>query len=212
MAVFAFCFASIVVFNFEKIEFKTVASNVAFGIYVLVGFYSICRLQIVLPYEKFGWDGAFLFVFSAVIAWGGDISAYFSGVLFGKHKLAPVLSPKKTVEGAIGGVIGSVVFTWLFLWAYSLIKPIAEGTNIVYEMDLKIIAIVGLVAFAGSIVGMIGDLFASAIKRQTGIKDYGNIMPGHGGIIDRFDSVFLVAPLISSMAGFIAAAGGIFYV
>lgn len=211
-AVFMLVFACIVVFQFDHIRFSTVASTVFFGIFVLVGFFSICRLKVAVPFSQYGWDGAFLFVFAAVIAWGGDIMAYFTGYFFGKHKLAPTLSPKKTIEGAIGGVVGSVVFTWLFMWLYCLIKPIIEGTAISYSMDTGHFITIGAIAAVGSLVGMVGDLFASAIKRQAGIKDYGNIMPGHGGVLDRFDSVLLVAPLVSSMAGIIVRSGGIFNV
>lgn len=212
LAIFTFCFAAIVVFNFGKIEFKMICANLAFGVYILVGLYSICRFKMILPFAEYGWDAAFLFSLVAVIAWGGDSFAYFTGVLIGKHKLAPTLSPKKTIEGAVGGIVGSVVMAWIFLWIYSQMKPILEGTNLVYNIDSRMILAVGILAFLGSIVGMIGDLFASAVKRQTGIKDYGNIMPGHGGIIDRFDSLLLVSPLISALAGIIITQGGIFYV
>ena len=96
--------------------------------------------------------GQFLVLLPLLAAWGADTCALFAGMFFGKHKLAPVVSPKKTVEGAVGGVIG------------------------------------------GAVLGEIGDLSFSVIKRQTGIKDYGHIFPGHGGVLDRFDSVLFVAP------------------
>ena len=205
-------FAFIVVLNFEKISFKAVASEIAFSIYALIGFYSIIRFKMLLPYDLFGWDGAFLFILVCAIAWGGDVFAYFAGYFFGKHKLAPVLSPKKTKEGAVGGVAGSVVITWLILWAYSMLKPVLEGTAIEYSFDAQHIIAMGIIAACGSVVGMVGDLFASAVKRQSGIKDYGNLMPGHGGVMDRFDSVLLVAPIVSSFIDFVIKAGGIFNV
>ena len=204
--------AFIVVFNFDNIKFTSIASQIAFGLYVLVGFGSLLRFKTYLPYTPFGWDGVFLILCVAAISWGGDTFAYFSGYFFGKHKLAPTLSPKKTVEGAIGGVAGSVLLTWLFFWIYSGLKPILEHSDTVYTFDFKHLLVIGVIAAFGSMIGMIGDLMASAVKRQTGIKDYGNIMPGHGGVLDRFDSVLLVSPLVSSTLGFIVANGGIFNV
>ncbi len=211
-ALFSTGFATIVVFNFDKINFMPVAAEIAFGVYVLFGFYSALRFKELLPYATFGWDGAFMIIFCAVLAWGGDTCAYFAGYFFGKHKLAPTLSPKKTKEGAVGGVLGSVVLAWFILWAYSLLKPMLEGTGAVYGFDTKHMLIMGAIAACGSVMGMIGDLFASAVKRHVGIKDYGNLMPGHGGVLDRFDSILLVAPLVSSMLGYIIQVGGVFNV
>ena len=118
-----------------------------------------------------------------IIAFGTDIFAYFSGVFLGKHKLCPTLSPKKTVEGAIGGMIGAPVFSLLF-------------GNFFLEPGHAFNARFIIMILIGSIVSMLGDLSASAFKRQMGIKDYGNLIPGHGGILDRFDSVLFVAPYL----------------
>ncbi len=211
-ALFVVAFAFIVVFNFDNIKFTTIASQIAFGIYILIGFGSILRFKNLLPYNTYGWDGAFLLVCTAAVAWGGDVFAYFSGYFFGKHKLAPTLSPKKTIEGAIGGIVGSVCLTWLILWSYSLLKPILENSQLTHSFDFKHIIAIGIITAFGSIVGMVGDLFASAVKRQVGIKDYGKIMPGHGGVMDRFDSILLVAPLVSSTIGLVIANGGVFNV
>lgn len=113
-------------------------------------------------------------------AFGTDICAYFAGYFLGKHKLCPDLSPKKTIEGAVGGTIGAMIlcalFGLIFFRAY---------------MGLCI-----LCGFAGSVASQLGDLSASAFKRQMGIKDYGKLIPGHGGILDRFDSVLFVAPVV----------------
>lgn len=117
-------------------------------------------------------------------AWGSDTFAYFIGINFGKHKMAPVLSPKKSVEGAVGGVVGAGVLVALYCAVF-----VAMGS----DKSLFVLVPIGMVAAAFS---QIGDLAASAIKRQTDIKDYGNIMPGHGGILDRFDSVLFTAPTI----------------
>ena len=108
-----------------------------------------------------------------------DTFAYFSGYLFGKHKLIPKISPKKTIEGSIGGVIGSIVCCIIF--------------GYIFKLDIIQMIIIGGL---GSVIAQIGDLFASAIKRYVGIKDYGKLIPGHGGILDRFDSVILVAPFV----------------
>lgn len=203
-------YAFIVVFAFDKVDFKVTSASLLFGLYVLFGIYSIFSVRSVMPHDLYGRDAAFLFVMAAVIAWGGDIFAYFSGYLFGKHKLAPNLSPKKTVEGAVGGVIGSVVCSVRFLWGYSILKPIIEGTSAAYSVTKDSVLVLAVVAFLGSCVGIVGDLFRSAVKRQTGIKDYGNLIPGHGGILDRFDSLLLVAPIMGIASAFIASRGGVF--
>ena len=122
-----------------------------------------------------------LFIWIVIIAaFGSDICAYFTGYFLGKHKMAPNLSPKKTIEGAAGGLIGSSLLSWLF------------GSIFMKEAAL-VCLVLGLV---GGAAGMAGDLTASAFKRKMGIKDYGTLIPGHGGIMDRFDSVIFVAPVV----------------
>ncbi|KAB3531347.1 phosphatidate cytidylyltransferase [Alkaliphilus serpentinus] len=115
-----------------------------------------------------------------ITAWASDTFAYFAGNFFGKRKLCPTISPKKTVEGAIGGGLGSMLSCGIF------------GYLVIGENILAII-IIGLI---GSIFSMLGDLTASIIKRHIGIKDYGNLIPGHGGILDRFDSILFTAPFV----------------
>lgn len=210
IAVLMVGFASIVVFKFNEIDFRNVASEIAFTLFALFGFYAALRFKTMLPYQSYGYDGVLLVICSAAIAWGGDTCAYFSGFLFGKHKMAPHLSPKKTIEGAIGGILGSVVLTWLVLWIYSFLKPVMENSNASYSVDFSTMVVIGVVAALGSFVGIIGDLFASAVKRQAGIKDYGNIMPGHGGVMDRFDSILLVIIVVSCAIPLIILNGGVF--
>ena len=123
-------------------------------------------------------------------AWLSDTGAYFTGRAFGKHKLAPYISPKKTVEGAVGGVIFAEAAMLLLAWLYSLAAD-ALGHPIVVNY-----AAILIVTPVLSVFSIVGDLSASVIKRQYKVKDYGSIMPGHGGIMDRFDSVLMVAPLI----------------
>jgi len=120
-----------------------------------------------------------------VLAFLSDTGAYFTGLKFGKHKLAPVISPKKTIEGVVGGVLGAI----LGMIIYCLVLRMAFGFQVNYLYAV-------LYGIVGSAAGVFGDLCFSVIKRQTQIKDYGNLFPGHGGILDRFDSMMVVAPLV----------------
>ncbi len=113
-----------------------------------------------------------------IFAWATDTCAYFSGFAFGKNKLIPSVSPKKTVEGAIGGVIGCIIIS--VGYAY-FVHP--ENT-----------LLIGVSALVGSVISQVGDLFASVFKRKLGVKDYGNLIPGHGGMLDRIDSIIFTAP------------------
>ena len=127
--------------------------------------------------------GQFIVLLPLLAAWGADTCALFAGMFFGKHKLAPVVSPKKTVEGAVGGVLGGAVLV--------LLAALLMNTFLDLDMPIWAALVLGGV---GAVLGEIGDLSFSIIKRQTGIKDYGHIFPGHGGVLDRFDSVLFVAP------------------
>lgn len=120
-----------------------------------------------------------------ICAWGCDTCAYCVGMLIGKHKMAPVLSPKKSIEGAVGGVVGAALLGVLYGCAINH----WGGANIS-------VAGYAIVCAAGALISMVGDLAASAIKRNHEIKDYGTLIPGHGGILDRFDSVIFTAPII----------------
>ena len=130
--------------------------------------------------------GAYLVWLAIIASWGSDTCAYLGGMLIGKHQAFPRLSPKKTIEGCICGVIGAGIIA--FIYAYIVSDYILD---IEHEM-----IIFPVVCMLGAAIGMGGDLFASAIKRSCGIKDYSNLLPGHGGVLDRFDSVILVAPII----------------
>ena len=122
-----------------------------------------------------------------ISAWGTDTFAYFTGYFLGKHKLAPALSPKKTIEGAVGGVIGAALLGFVYAWVY--------GTYINANM-MTYVPAVSLITALGSVIAQFGDLSASTIKRFLGVKDFGYILPGHGGILDRFDSVLFTAPFV----------------
>lgn len=132
--------------------------------------------------------GRYVILIPFAIACICDAGAYFVGIRFGKHKLAPVVSPNKTIEGALGGLAAGVLA--MLLYAFILDVPlkfdVSYGAAIVYGI-------------AGCLAGELGDLCFSVIKRQTGIKDYGNLIPGHGGVLDRFDSILAVAPLIEAL-------------
>lgn len=130
--------------------------------------------------------GMLLVFFPLCISFGSDTFALFAGMLFGKHKLAPRVSPKKTVEGAIGGLVGGVIGMGIMMFV---------GAWVIQDAFIgpREVLLFGL---AGSVISQIGDLSFSVIKREFGVKDYGHLLPGHGGILDRFDSVTFVAPFV----------------
>lgn len=136
-------------------------------------------------------DGMFLLLTAFCCCWFSDSGAYFTGRTMGKHKLAPTISPNKTVEGFIGGVVWNVVGMVLVSLLYQ-VPAISAGAKI--NLPFMIV-----IAFVAAFVGALGDLSASHIKRVFGVKDFGNIMPGHGGVMDRFDSILLVAPFVYCM-------------
>jgi phosphatidate cytidylyltransferase len=135
-------------------------------------------------------DGALTVWLIFIGAWGSDTCAYSVGMLFGKHKIAPKLSPKKSLEGCIGGVVGAALLGALYA---AIIKGRLNGI----ENPIYVFAIIGA---ASSVISQIGDMAASAIKRNHEIKDYGTLIPGHGGILDRFDSIIFTAPIVYYLA------------
>ena len=163
--------------NHIKLRFETVAVCFVAGILIPYLFSGLLRILMTEGGKK-------LIFIPLILAFIPDSGAYFAGMYFGRHKLAPVISPKKTVEGAVGGCISAV----LVMLLYTLIMQLAFSCKINYGFAL----IYGIV---GSLGDVFGDLMFSVIKRQTGIKDYGRLIPGHGGILDRFDSMMIVAPL-----------------
>lgn len=171
------------VFTFPKYQASDIMSTYFSFIYapIMLSFIYLTRqLQ----------DGIYLVWLIFISSWISDTAAYLVGVLFGKHKLAPVLSPKKSIEGSIGGIAGSALVGALF--GYILMKNLHYGN--------AFIAIIAVISGIGSVISQVGDLAASAIKRNHEIKDYGNLIPGHGGIMDRFDSVIFTAPMIYFLA------------
>ncbi len=134
-----------------------------------------------------GTHGLFYVFLALIISWMSDIGAYFIGTFFGKHKLCPNISPKKTVEGLIGGIGFSILISLFAGFIYQAFF-LSEGA-------VSYWTIFGL-ALIGAPLSVIGDLFASLIKRRCGVKDFGNLFPGHGGVMDRFDSLLFVLPLV----------------
>lgn len=181
-------FFGVMTFSHGKYKVADVCILFAVSFYILLGFNGI----LVLRMHRFQGHLAYLTVF--IGAWITDIFAYFCGVLLGrggKHKLIPDVSPKKTVEGSIGGI----VFCVLTMIGYGLIC----NHFLAQDASLLFFALGGLIA---SIVSQVGDLVMSVIKRTYGIKDYGKIFPGHGGIIDRFDSIIAVSVALMAYTSF----------
>ena len=162
---------------------------------ISVTFFGICYIVfflMFLPLIRGFENGQYLIWFVFAAAWGTDIFAYVVGMTLGKHKFS-VISPKKSLEGCIGGVLGSILLTLLFTY----------GFNTFANLELSYLAMTGI-AIVLSMIGQIGDFAASSIKRYVGIKDFSNLIPGHGGMLDRFDSVILIAPVAYFLLMFIA--------
>lgn len=180
----AFLIAMMAVFVFSFPTYKTEQVLAAFfGVFYVAVMLSFVYQTRILP------GGVFTVWLVFICSWGCDTCAYCVGMLIGKHKMAPKLSPKKSVEGGIGGVVGAALLG--VLYALAINKWGNAGANIAQY------AIIGA---AGGAISQIGDLAASAIKRHHNIKDYGKLIPGHGGILDRFDSMIFTAPIIYYLA------------
>jgi phosphatidate cytidylyltransferase len=136
--------------------------------------------------------GLYLAFLIFLCSWGCDTCAYCVGKLIGKHKMSPKLSPKKSIEGAVGGVVGAALLTALYCYIF----------HTQMELDATGILVVSIISAVAALISMVGDLTASAIKRNYEIKDYGHLIPGHGGILDRFDSMIITAPIIYYLAVF----------
>lgn len=171
------------VFGFPKFKMDQIA----------ISFFGLFYVGIMLSYiyqVRMLEDGAIIVWLIFIGAWGSDTCAYCVGVLFGKHKVAPRLSPKKSIEGCIGGILGAALLGFIFA---TIFRDQIHG---ILNPGLAF-AIIGA---ASSVISQIGDLAASAIKRNHEIKDYGSLIPGHGGILDRFDSIIFTAPIVYYLA------------
>ena len=172
----------------KTLDFGKLTGFVYFSGVITFCFYSLIHLKRMLPFDQYRYDAIYFILLILCFAWGGDTAAYFAGRAFGKHKLAPKVSPKKTVEGLIGGVLSSVIILQLvgLIFTYG----IYGGERQANWLSLFIIG------FFGAFVSVLGDLSFSLIKRSCHIKDFGSVIPGHGGILDRFDSVIFTAPFV----------------
>ena len=175
-AYFGEMMASHVKLTFDKIAMCLVAALIV--PYLLTSLVRIHSLRL----------GRYYIIIPFIMAFLPDTGAYFAGKFFGRHKLAPVISPKKTIEGVVGGAIAGI----LGMMLYALVMDLAFGMEVNYLYAV----IYGVAAAGGSVFG---DLSFSVIKRQTGIKDYGNLIPGHGGVLDRLDSMMVVGPLAETL-------------
>lgn len=158
----------------------------------VTGFFGVFYVSVMLSFiyqTRMLEEGLFIVALAFLCSWGCDTCAYCVGVLFGKHKMAPQLSPKKSIEGAVGGLCGAALLGAL----YALAINQWGGAS-------ALPAVYAIICFVGGMIAIVGDLAASAIKRNYEIKDYGTLIPGHGGVLDRFDSIIFTAPVIYYLA------------
>ena len=174
---------SVYVFTYPKYKTEQIMAAFFGVFYMAVMFSYVYRTREIA-------SGAYIVWLIFLCSWGCDTCAYCAGKLLGKHKMTPVLSPKKTVEGAIGGVLGTAVLTMLYAYVFKDAMEI-DGSGMIA---------LAIISMVGALISMVGDLAASAIKRNYDVKDYGTLIPGHGGILDRFDSVIFTAPIIYYLA------------
>ena len=172
---------AVAVFRQGKMKFETVAEVFSGVLYITLSFASLALLRHQTPL------GGYLYLLVFFGAWVTDTFAYFTGRFFGRHRLNPVISPKKTVEGSIGGI----VFCMISFAVFGIVMHFADRWG--FRVNYWMLLLAGLLA---SVVSQVGDLITSLIKREHGVKDYGKIFPGHGGVLDRFDSVLAISPVL----------------
>jgi len=177
----------IMLFSHKKVSMSEVA---------LVAFVSVCipfsLSSMGLMFNHFPLHRTFCLVYALTVTWIGDAGAYFVGTLIGRHKMSPDISPKKTWEGFAGGLITAAVFGALIAKGYEMWEYVFTGRH-TFTTDLPYLSVLAVVC---SVFGVLGDLSASLLKRECSVKDFGSIMPGHGGVLDRFDSVLFALPLV----------------
>jgi len=183
MGVYVFCFPK---YNIGQIAL------------VFIGLFYVTAMLMFVYQVRVSVDGAYLAWLIFIGSWGSDTCAYLVGMSIGRHKLVKKLSPKKSVEGALGGVLGAALLGFIFAF---IIKDnaITKNNNIIFDniegfINLQVAFV--LISGCASVISQVGDLAASAIKRNYDIKDYGKLIPGHGWILDRFDSVIFTAPVV----------------
>jgi phosphatidate cytidylyltransferase len=182
MMVLSLYLFAVMTFSGGKITLANIGSACLTGFYIVAAFVALAWLRYRVP------AGNYVYLICFIGAWVTDTFAYFSGYLFGKHKLIPDVSPKKTVEGSIGGTLFCILAMIGYGWLVQLISGGAVSANYL---------VLGISGLFIAVVAQVGDLLMSAIKRTYGIKDYGKLFPGHGGVLDRFDSVMAVAVVLA---------------
>lgn len=181
----------------SKTNSDTILSCIFSLFYTCISF--ICLLNLRLFQTTMNeFEGAFIILYLVITTMLTDVFAYFVGIKFGKHKLAPLISPKKSVEGSIGGSVFGTIFGTLSL---AFFQSIGEFKLINVENQIFNILILVLITFVITIIGQVGDLVASKLKRDNEIKDFGNIFPGHGGVLDRFDSLIATSIILFAILG-----------
>lgn len=181
--IYTFIMFAVMVIKNGDVEFKEV--SMVYTMSVIITFF-LNSLIMLRDYDRT--YGTFYILLALGLSWMSDTGGYFFGNFFGKKKLAPSISPKKTIEGAIGGVITSCISLIIIYYIYKMLV-FKDG----FEVNFLNLIIMGVI---GSIISILGDLIFSIIKRGCNIKDFGNVIPGHGGILDRIDSVIFAAPFV----------------
>lgn len=178
----------------QKIRFEHITMCGCAAVVIPASLSCIMYVRYLPWYAEGGFfPGVFMIVYLLFCAWFGDSGAYFVGTFFGKHKLCPNISPKKTVEGFFGGVLTVGIVVGIQVALYNEVILRLAGVSDEYKMNYFVLIPIGMLA---CVAGVLGDLTASVIKRQYDVKDFGNLMPGHGGVLDRFDSVLFVSPIL----------------
>lgn len=204
--VYVLLLMSLMVFFHRGIEFTHISAAFIASLALPFAFSCFLRLNNIADwFAGYTHDAGVYFVGLAFsCSWFTDTFAYIVGVKFGKHKMAPVISPKKSIEGAIGGVVITAALNVLILYLFTIGCKNLYGYALFGESAMKYLYIIPI-SIVLSLVSMLGDLSASVIKRNFGIKDYGKLIPGHGGIMDRFDSCIFVAPTLYCILSLIGA-------
>ena len=184
---------SMMIFFHEKISFKEFAYIYSMTIVITLSLSTIIQMK-----DMDSAHPAFYFVLTLGLPWLADAGAYFAGVFLGKHKLCPTISPKKTIEGAVGGTVVCILATCGIGWIFA--EFVYQNIHVNY-INLAVLSLIG------SLLSILGDLSFSVIKRTFEIKDYGNLIPGHGGVLERFDSVVVVSPFLYIMMAYMPIMG-----
>ncbi len=184
---------SMMIFCHQKISFREFAYIYSMSVIITVSLSTLIQMKNMDTAHP-----AFYFVITLALPWLADAGAYFIGVLFGKHKLCPEISPKKTIEGAVGGVLVCILATCGIGWVFA--ELIYKNVQVNY-INLAVLSLIG------SLLSILGDLSFSVVKRTFDVKDYGNLIPGHGGVLDRFDSVVVVSPFLYIMMAYMPIMG-----